>query len=96
MQVDAATHHGARPSPALVKQILTSTATDEGDPADRQGAGLLDAFHAAQAALSIQDSRGTPAPRDSTPGSIGDVARGEDHRRTRWDRSLSPRARGRS
>ncbi len=61
----AGTHHSARPSPALVKQILASTAIDKGDPADRQGAGLLDVFHAVQAALSIQDSEGSPAPRDA-------------------------------
>ena len=53
------THGGAKPTPSVVKQILTSTATDEYDPADRQGNGLLDALAAVQAAQSIKDANGT-------------------------------------
>jgi hypothetical protein len=48
----AAAHHGAKPGPALLKRILTGTATDENDPADRQGAGLLNCRQAVLAALS--------------------------------------------
>ncbi len=55
------THHGVRPTPALVARFLTGTATDLGHPAYEQGAGLLNSLAAVQAAESYKDSNGSPA-----------------------------------
>lgn len=46
MQAYKQSHHGQRPSPATVKNILTSSAKDIGAPAEQQGAGLVDAYAA--------------------------------------------------
>ena len=65
IQAYSKTHEGALPSPALVKQFLTSTADDIQAPADEQGSGLLDAYRAVVAAESYQ----APAPAN-TPDTL--------------------------
>jgi hypothetical protein len=45
-------HNGKTPTPAVVKQIIVSTAEDISGPADDQGAGMLDAYAAVLAARS--------------------------------------------
>jgi hypothetical protein len=74
------THAGTVPSPALVKQILTSTADDIQAPADEQGSGLLDAYRAVLAAEAYQaPSTATPVPDtllESTPQFNASAAEG--------------------
>ncbi len=57
------THGGTSPSPALIKTIIKSTATDLGVPSYEQGAGLINTYRAVQAALSYKDANGNPSPR---------------------------------
>jgi hypothetical protein len=46
-------HGGNSPSPALVRQLLTSTATDLGEPSVEEGAGELNTLAAVQAAEAL-------------------------------------------
>jgi Subtilase family len=54
-------HGGASPTPAIVKQIIMSTAEDVDAPADQQGAGLIDAYAAVLAARSYPGTTVVPA-----------------------------------
>jgi len=56
------THSGRTPSPALVRQLLDSTANDLGFPSSEEGAGEMDTLAAVQAARSVATSQGTPTP----------------------------------
>ena len=52
-------HNGATPSPAVVKQIIVSTAENINAPGDQQGAGMIDAYAAVLAAKSYHVSKTT-------------------------------------
>jgi len=75
-------HGGQTPSPAVVRQILLSSATDIGVAADEQGAGLLNALRAVELAKSY----GTHAASGGlvhSPSSIADLGRtGSAHSHT--------------
>ncbi|WP_156028135.1 S8 family serine peptidase [Candidatus Solirubrobacter pratensis] len=55
-------HNGDSPSPALVKQLLVSTARDVYAPADQQGAGQVDIGAAVAAAQQTANTTVTSAP----------------------------------
>ncbi len=56
IQAYAKGHHGQDPTPAVVKQIIMSTAENINAPADQQGAGMVDAYAAVLAARSYKGS----------------------------------------
>jgi hypothetical protein len=58
----ARSHDGVRPPPTLVKRLLTSTATDLGQPAYEQGAGELNSLAAVRAAQSWRDENSSRTP----------------------------------
>jgi hypothetical protein len=63
IQAYRSTHNGKSPTPALVKQIIMSTAQDISAMASEQGAGLIDSLAAVNVALSIHDENGAPTRR---------------------------------
>ena len=59
------THHGATPTPQVVGDILTSTATNINAPADQQGDGLLNVYAAVKAAQQMPGTTDTNGPGDA-------------------------------
>jgi hypothetical protein len=66
IQAYRGSHHGASPAPAMVKQILSSTATGIDAPADQQGAGLLDIYAAVKAAREMPGTADTHGAADAS------------------------------
>lgn len=79
LQAYAQTHAGSLPSPALVKRIIVSTATDLGAPAEHQGAGLVNALKAVQLAESIGSSPQGSTLLVSQPALSATVKAGHNH-----------------
>jgi peptidase inhibitor I9 len=61
IQAYAKAHHGRRPTPAVVKQIIVSTAGNINAPAEQQGAGIVDAYKAVLAARSYRGGTQQPS-----------------------------------
>jgi hypothetical protein len=66
IQAYRSTHGGKTPTPAVVKQIIMSTATDLNAPTSEQGAGLINALAAVQLALSYDDANGKPKAKGNS------------------------------
>jgi hypothetical protein len=70
IQAYKSSHSGSAPSPALVKQILMSTATDINAPAEQQGAGLLNIGAAVKEAMATDGGSGTDGSLLVSPNQI--------------------------
>ena len=81
IQAYRAAHAGASPTPAQVKEILTSTASDIDAPADQQGAGLLNVYAAVRAAQQLPGSTLGRRPRPRRAGRRAVAARPGRRRR---------------
>jgi len=81
------THGGSTPAPALIKQILLSTATDLGIPAQEQGVGLLNSYKAVQLAESINRSARTGSTLLSSAGQLN--ATGQPGSAKKWTVTLT-------
>jgi Subtilase family len=73
IQAYRSAHDGATPSPALIKQILLSTASDLGATADDQGAGLLDSYKAVEMAMSINKGKAADETIATSANQLGYV-----------------------
>ena len=60
-------HGGASPTPDLVKKLITSTARDLGFPGEDQGAGIIDARAAVEAALTYPGGQPAASANNTVP-----------------------------
>lgn len=79
IQAYRAGHHGASPTPSLVRRILDSTTDDLGLPAEEQGSGLLNSYRAVRLARDYRSSSPTGAEISVSRAQLSNVARAGAH-----------------